>query len=107
MSYNERVNWKDHIVERQQTFSEVINSDGTKTFTPAPQKVIQQGTPMSAKKFNQMDEGLQHIANALDLIITLYSAEVRDLKKRIAALENINKKNINTADNIKGESEYE
>ena len=54
MSYNKRIVWKDHVVERPRTFSEVSNSDGTKTLNPAPGEVKQQGTPMSAKHFNTM-----------------------------------------------------
>ena len=89
MSYNKRINWKDRIVERQRTFSETINSDGTKTLTPAPQQIVQKGTPMSAKNFNSMEEAIQHIANTVDLIVTIYSAELRDAQKRIAALEKV------------------
>ena len=87
MSYNKRIVWKDHVVERPRTFSEVSNSDGTKTLNPAPGEVKQQGTPMSAKHFNTMEEAIQHIANAYDMMVTLYQAELRDAKKSIAALE--------------------
>ncbi len=87
MSYNKRINWKDRIVERPRTFSETINRDGTKTLIQSPQRIIQNGTPMSAKHFNTMDEAIQHTANAVDMIVTIYSAELRDLKKRIAVLE--------------------
>ena len=87
MSYNKRIVWKDHVVERPRTFSEVSNSDGTKTLNPAPGEVKQQGTPMSAKYFNTMEEAIQHIANAYDMMVTSYQAELRDAKKRIAALE--------------------
>ena len=87
MSYNKRINWKHHLVERPRTFSEATNSDGTKTLTPAPGQVQQQGTPMSATNFNSMEEAIQHIANAYDMMVTTYQAELRDAKKRIAALE--------------------
>lgn len=42
---------------------------------------------MSAKHFNTMEEAIQHIANAYDMMVTSYQAEIRDLKKRVAALE--------------------
>lgn len=87
MSYNKRIVWKDHVVERPRTFSEVSNNDGTKTLNPAPGEVKQQGTPMSAKYFNTMEEAIQHIANAYDMMATSYQAEIRDLKKSVAALE--------------------
>ena len=35
MAYK-RTNWKDHVVERPRTYTEAANSDGSKTFTPAP-----------------------------------------------------------------------
>lgn len=87
MSYNERIDWKDHVVERPRTFSEISNSDGTKTLNPSPGEVKQQGTPMSAKHFNTMEEAIQHIANAYDMMATTYQAELREAKKRIKALE--------------------
>ena len=56
MSYNKRIGWKDHVVQRPRTYTEATNSDGSKTFTPAPGTVIQQGTAQSATNFNTMDE---------------------------------------------------
>lgn len=87
MSYNKRIGWKDHVVERPRTFSEASNSDGTKTLTPAPGEVKQQGTPMSATNFNTMEEAIQHISNAYDMMVTTYQAELREAKKRIKTLE--------------------
>ena len=87
MSYNKRINWKDHVVERPRTFSETTNGDGTKTLTPSPGQVQQQGTPMSATNFNLMEEAIQHLANAYDMLVITQQAEIRDLKKRVASLE--------------------
>ena len=86
MSYS-RVDWKDHVVQRPRTYTEVTNGDGSKTFTPAPGEVIQQGTAQSATNFNKMDEAIQHLCIAYDLMITIYQAEMRDAQKRIEALE--------------------
>lgn len=87
MSYNNRINWKDHVVERPRTYTEATNSDGSKTFTPAPGTVLQQGTPQSATNFNTMEEALQHISIAYDMMMTLYQAELRDAQSRITTLE--------------------
>lgn len=64
------VNWKDRIVERPRTYTEVTNSDGSRTDTPAPGEIQQAGTQMSATNFNQMDYGIldAHIAAAMMLI---------------------------------------
>ena len=80
---HEWINWKDHVVERPRTYTEVINADGSKTFTPAPGEVIQQGTPQSATNFNLMDDGIAdgQIAEALLLNFA------RQSRWRIEALE--------------------
>ena len=50
--------WKDHVVERPGTYTEVTNADGSKTYTPKPGEIIQQGTPQSATNFNNIEYGL-------------------------------------------------
>lgn len=87
MSYNRRIGWKDHVVTRPRTYTKVTNSDNSETFTPAPGEIIQQGTPQSATNFNTMDEALQHISIAYDMLMTTSQAELRAAKKRIAVLE--------------------
>lgn len=87
MSYNERINWKDHVVERPRTYTDTVNGDGSKTYTPAPGEIIQQGTPQSATNFNKMDEALQHISIAYDMLLTIHQAEMRDAQTRIETLE--------------------
>ena len=84
MSYNVRVGWKDHIVERPRTYTEVLNGDGSKTFTAAPGEILQQGTPQSATNFNQMDEALQHVSIAYDLLQTTSQAIIRAMQDEIA-----------------------
>ena len=54
-------NWLDHAVTPARTFKITDNGDGTYTLTPAGE-VIQQGTPMSAANFNNMETGI-HAAN--------------------------------------------
>ncbi len=87
MSYNKRVGWKDHVVTRPRTYTETANADGSKTYTPAPGEVLQQGTPQSATNFNAMDEALQHISIAYDMMMTITQAEARAAQDRIATLE--------------------
>jgi len=87
MSYNRRIGWKDHVVTRPRTYTKVVNSDNSETFTPSPGSILQQGTPQSATNFNTMDEALQHISIAYDMLMTTSQAELRAAKKRIAVLE--------------------
>lgn len=87
MSYNKRIEWKDHVVERPRTYTETTNQDNSKTFTPAPGSVIQQGTPQSATNFNKMDEAIQHIAVAFDELQMTMQAKLRDAEDRIVTLE--------------------
>lgn len=87
MSYNSRLVWKDHVVERPNTYREAQNSDGSITHTPDPGEVIQQGTPQSATNFNEMVDALQHTATALDFFMTITQAEKRDLQDRLETVE--------------------
>lgn len=61
MAYEKQV-WQDHIVERPRTFTESQNGDGSKTFTPAPGQIIQQGSPQNAQRFNHMEDGIAKAA---------------------------------------------
>lgn len=87
MSYNQRISWKDHVVERPRTYTETVNGDGSKTFTAAPGTVIQQGTPQSATNFNTMDEAIQHICIAFDELQMTMQAELRAAQDEIATLQ--------------------
>ena len=87
MSYNQRIGWKDHVVQRPRTYTEVTNQDGSKTFTAAPGEVLQQGTPQSATNFNTMDEALQHISVAFDEMYCVMQAELRKAQADIVALQ--------------------
>ena len=88
MAYK-RTNWKDHVVERPRTYTEAANSDGSKTFTPAPGEVLQQGTPQSATNFNNLEEGMLHFSVAFDRMFSIMQAQAREittLKEQVAAL---------------------
>lgn len=86
MAYK-RTKWKDHAVERPRTYTEATNQDGSKTFTPAPGEILQQGTPQSATNFNNIEDGLQHVSVAFDLLYTITQAQLREKDDRIATLE--------------------
>lgn len=66
-----QTDWKDHVVERPNTYNEQVNGDGSKTYTPAPGEVVQQGTPMSATNFNKQEEGIGAASMMVDLLFTL------------------------------------
>ena len=88
MAY-ERLNWTDHVVERPNTYTEKINTDGTVTHQDASGEVIQQGTPMSATNFNKSEEALQHYAVAFDWLFCVMQAQTRELQtmqEQLAAL---------------------
>ena len=87
MSYNNRINWKDEVVEYPHRYTEVVNQDGTVDHTPAPGETIQEGTPQSATNFNKMEEALQHISIAFDEMQMTTQAELRAAQDEIATLK--------------------
>ncbi len=78
MAYN-RTKWRDHVVERPRTFTEVTNADGSVTHTPAPGQVLQQGTPQSATNFNNIEEALQHFSVAFDWLCCIVQGQEREI----------------------------
>lgn len=87
MSYNNRIIWKDEVVEHPNRYTEVVNQDGTVDHTPAPGETIQDGTPQSATNFNKMDEALQHVSIAFDELQMTTQAELRAAQSEIATLK--------------------
>lgn len=65
-----QTDWKDHVVEKPNTYRETVNSDGTKTYAAAPGEIVQQGTPMSATNFNKLEEGVGSAVMMGDLLFT-------------------------------------
>ena len=63
------INWKDRIVERPRTYTEVINQDGSRTDTPAPGEIQEAGTQISATNLNRMDQGTQDAKMSAALIL--------------------------------------
>ena len=59
----ERIIWQNHVVRRPRTYTSVENTDNSRSDTPAPGEIFQQGTPLNADNFNHMEDG---IANCVD-----------------------------------------
>ena len=88
MAYK-RTNWKDHVVERPGRIPRRPIATASKTFTPAPGEVLQQGTPQSATNFNNLEEGMLHFSVAFDWMFSIMQAQAREittLKEQVAAL---------------------
>lgn len=63
------INWQDHVVEHPNRYKEVENGDGTIDLQKFPGEIVQQGTPMNATNFNNMDFGIFEAAlMASDLV---------------------------------------
>lgn len=86
MAYN-RTRWFDHATERPRTYTQVTNPDNSVTLNPAYGEVIQEGTPQSATNFNNIEDALQHLYVAYDMMTTIVQAQMRALTKRVAELE--------------------
>ena len=86
------VGWVDRRVQRPRTYTQVMNSDGSRTDTPAPGEIQEAGTQVSATNLGHMDEGIQdaHIAEALVLI-----AQMQRLQ-RMEALEKATVQEVGT-----------
>lgn len=95
MAYGKKL-WLDHVVERPRTYTETVNSDGSKTFADAPGEIIQQGTPLSAENFNHAEEGLQDVAAALD---ALYSYIMVKLARSAYTLDTLDAAKLGVNDN--------
>lgn len=58
--------WKNHIVRRSRTYTSVTNADGSRTDTPAPGEVFQQGTRLNEINLNHMERGISDCAEAIN-----------------------------------------
>lgn len=74
--------WLDHAVTPDRTFTLKENADGTVTLTPAG-TVIQQGTNMSAANFNNIEMGITDHDLAMEILVLL----ARNLADRATACE--------------------
>ena len=65
VTYNRTV-WRNHIVRRSRTYTETMNSDNSRTDTPAPGEIFQQGTPLDEEHLNNMEAGIEACAGAIN-----------------------------------------
>lgn len=82
-----RTKWQDHVVQNPRTYSEVTNANGTVTLNPAPGEVLQRGTAQSATNFNNIEDALQALYVAFDMLSTINYALYRAQQKQIENLE--------------------
>ncbi len=91
MGYNV-TDWKDHVTEYENRYTETQNSDGTITHTKVEGEVIQQGTPLSATYLNKIEEGIKDAGiTAAQLLIAL-----KQLGWRTDALEKATVQEVGT-----------
>lgn len=60
MSYV-KTTWKDRMVEKPLTFTQVTNADGTITLTPAEGTIVEAGTPVNASNMNNIETGIEEL----------------------------------------------
>ena len=65
MSAYTKQTWTDEVRTRPHTYTETDNGDGTKTFLPAGE-VEQEGSALSADRFNHMEQGIYDAQNTAD-----------------------------------------
>lgn len=66
MGYTKTV-WQDRAVARPLTYTQVVNGDGSTTFTPSPGAITQAGTPQNALNLNNIENAL-HRASVFSCI---------------------------------------
>ena len=80
--------WKDHFTEPRNAYNMKQNSDGSVTLSSAGE-VIQQGTPMNAKNFNNMEHGIldADLANRLLSIKTKNNKAITPTAESVGAVQ--------------------
>jgi len=61
--------WVDRNVERPNTYTEVVNGDGTKTIIPSPGTVVEAGTTVTAQRMNKIEQGIVNAMPAGGIIM--------------------------------------
>lgn len=79
--------WYDHVVERPNTYTSTPNSDGSYTYEAAPGEIIQQGTPMSATHFNNLEQGTLAANGMADLLYSYILLKIGHGVKTLDELE--------------------
>ena len=63
-----QTDWKDYVPQYPLRVRLVDNGDGTFNLVPEPGEIIQEGTPMSATNFNNMEKGIGAAAALADAL---------------------------------------
>lgn len=77
----QRKEWQDHVVEFPNRFKETSLGNGLVNEVPAPGEIIQQGTPQSARNFNNMEEGILAANEMADFLAVQILQTQRELKR--------------------------
>ena len=72
--------WQDHVVEYPNRFKETNLGNGMVEEVPAPGEIIQQGTPQSARNFNNMEEGIFNANELTDYLMIQTLQNVRRIE---------------------------
>jgi hypothetical protein len=73
MAYSKKT-WKDRMVEKPLTFTQVNNPGGTITLTPAEGAIVEPGTPISAANMNNIENGVGDVDTRLTAVEGKYAA---------------------------------
>lgn len=79
--------WEDEVDEYEDRFTETMNEDGTITHTKVRGTVQQQGTPMNAENFNNMEQGILDAHMAAALLMSALRQQGWSDDDRLSALE--------------------
>lgn len=85
--YN-RTNWKNRVVERPRTYTQITNSDGSRTDSPAPKTVVQAGTPLNETNLNNIEQGIQDCVDAINAMEAAKPTEEQRMKNAETAIAN-------------------
>lgn len=73
--------WQDHVVEYPNRFKETSLGNGLVEEVPAPGEIIQQGTPQSARNFNNIEDGIFNANEMADYLVLLILKNQRGLEE--------------------------
>lgn len=84
--YN-RTLWVDETDQYENRYTETTNADGTITHTKVPGEVYVEGTPQSARNFNNIEDGIMDAHIAHDLLQQAFRQKGWQDDDRLDALE--------------------
>ncbi len=82
-----QTDWKDHVLQYPLRVRLVDNGDGTHNIVPEPGEIIQQGTPMSATNFNNMEQGIGNANSMADLLFSYLMLKLGHSDKTLEGLD--------------------